>query len=308
MASKKPTLVVMAAGMGSRYGGLKQVDPVGPNGEGLLEFAVYDALAAGFGRAVFVIKKSIEELFKKNIGDHLAKHIPVSYVYQELDAIPEGFTVPAGRTKPWGTGHAVLCCHGIVNEPFMVINADDYYGQECYGLLAEYLSRPQTDGKLHIAMAGYELGNTLTENGYVSRGVCTTDETGRLVSLVERTRIERHGDRAEYTEDDGKTWTELPFHTPVSMNCWAFPEGTLDHFYALFEEFMRTDAVEKPEKSEFYLPFAVNSLIEEGKADVQVLRTRDRWYGMTYHSDREQVAEALKAFTAEGRYPDPLWK
>ena len=308
MSCQKPALVIMAAGMGSRYGGLKQVAPVGPNGEALIEYSVFDAVSAGFGKVVFVIKKSIEEAFKENIGSRIEAHVPVEYVYQELDDLPAGYSVPDGREKPWGTGHAVLCCRSALKEPFMVINADDYYGQECYRLLADFLSRPQEGDRLHIAMAGYEVGNTLTENGYVSRGVCTVDGNGVLQNLVERTHIERRGYDIAFTEDDGQSWTSIPEHTLVSMNCWAFPAGTLDHFHDLFRAFLDTDAVARPEKAEFYLPFAVNSLIENGEADVQVLRTRDRWHGMTYQTDRDRVAAALARFTEEGRYPSPLWK
>lgn len=308
MSCKKPTLVVMAAGMGSRFGGLKQITPVGPEGEALIEYSVFDAVSAGFGKVVFVIKKAIEKSFKENIGARVEGHVPVEYVYQELDALPDGYVVPEGREKPWGTGHAVLCCQSVIQEPFMVINADDYYGQECYRLLAEFLSEPQKGDRLHVAMAGYELGNTLTEHGYVSRGVCTVDEENVLQNLVERTHVERRGDEIAFTEDDGEHWTPISAHTPVSMNCWAFPEGTLEHFHDLFREFLDSDAVASPEKAEFYLPFAVNSLIDSGKADVRVLRTRDRWHGMTYQTDRERVAAALARFTEEGRYPRPLWK
>lgn len=305
--TKAPALVIMAAGMGSRFGGLKQITPVGPNGELLLDFSVYDALRAGFGRVVFVIKKEIEADFKEVVGDRISKHVPVSYVYQELDALPEGFTVPEGRTKPWGTGHAVLCCRDTLNEPFAVINADDYYGRQCFEILAKELAKTDVnDRPLSIVMAGYVLKNTLTENGYVSRGVCTADETGKLSHLVERTHIELRDGVPAFTEDDGETWEELKEDTIVSMNCWGFPEGTLDYFGEKFCDFLK----EKGQmlKSEFYLPSAVNLMREASEATVQVLTTPDKWYGMTYAEDREAVRVALKALTDEGFYPDGLWK
>lgn len=305
--TKAPALVIMAAGMGSRFGGLKQITPVGPNGELLLDFSVYDALRAGFGRVVFVIKKEIEKDFKEVVGDRISKHVPVSYVYQELDALPEGFSVPEGRTKPWGTGHAVLCCRDTLNEPFAVINADDYYGRQCFEILAKELAKTDVnDRPLSIVMAGYVLKNTLTENGYVSRGVCTADETGKLSHLVERTHIELRDGVPAFTEDDGATWEELAEDTIVSMNCWGFPEGTLDYFGEKFCAFLE----EKGQmlKSEFYLPSAVNLMREAGEATVQVLTTPDKWYGMTYAEDREAVRAALAAMTDEGFYPNGLWK
>lgn len=302
----KPTLVIMAAGLGSRFGGLKQITPVGPSGEKLMDYSIYDAMRAGFGKVVFVIKRSIEDEFKEKIGNTIAAHFPVEYVYQELDALPAGYTVPEGREKPWGTGHAVLCCRDVVKEPFAVINADDYYGRDCYKLLADFLAQPQTDEKKHFAMAGYRLCNTLTENGYVSRGVCEVDENNCLTGLVERTKIEIHDGKPQFTEDDGATWTELPHDCYVSMNCWAFPAGTLDSFEELFCAFLNERGGEM--KSEFYLPFAVNLLMGAGKADVQVLPTEDKWYGMTYAADHEMVRSAIAALTAQGLYPETLWK
>ena len=301
----KPTLIVMAAGMGSRFGGLKQITPVGPAGEKLLDYAAYDACRAGFGKVVFVIKHAIEEEFKAQIGEKIAARIPVEYVYQELDKLPAGYSVPAGREKPWGTGHAVLCCRETVREPFAVINADDYYGQQCFGLLADFLQAPVEDGKCHIAMAGDRLGNTLTENGYVSRGVCTIGDDQLLKGLVERTHIEWRDGTPAFTEDDGRSWTPLAADTVVSMNCWAFPAGTLDRFEELFRAFLDEHGTEL--KSEFYLPFAVNSLMEAGQADVRVIPTEDKWYGMTYAADHEMVRAALKKMTEQGMYPNNLW-
>ena len=302
----KPTLIIMAAGMGSRFGGLKQITPVGPNGEKLMDYSVYDALQAGFGKVVFVIKRAFEQEFREKIGDAIAAHIPVVYVYQELDALPEGYAVPAGREKPWGTGHAVLCCRDVVHEPFAVLNADDYYGRDCFSALVEFLSRPRTDELMHFAMAGYLLHNTLTENGYVSRGVCETDESGMLTGLVERTHIELRDGTPCYTEDYGDSWNELDPDTYVSMNCWAFPAGTLDHFESLFCDFLDLHGSEM--KSEFYLPAAVNALMHSGMADVEVLPTADKWYGMTYAADHDMVRGALSALTEQGVYPEKMWR
>ena len=302
----KPTLIIMAAGMGSRFGGLKQITPVGKSGEKLMDYSIYDAMRAGFGKVVFVIKHSIEQEFKEKIGNVVAAHLPVEYVYQELDALPAGYTVPDGREKPWGTGHAVLCCRDVVKEPFAVINADDYYGRECFKLLADFLAKPQTDDVKHIAMAGYRLCNTLTENGYVSRGICEVDEDNRLLSLTERTHIEIRDGKPQFTEDDGASWTELPEDCYASMNCWAFPAGTLDSFEDLFCAFLDQRGGEM--KSEFYLPAAVDAMVEAGQADVCVLPTEDKWYGMTYAADHEMVRDALASLTEQGMYSTPMWK
>lgn len=300
---QKPTLVVMAAGMGSRFGGLKQLTPVGPNGQMLIDYSVYDAVMSGFGKVVFVIKHAIEDDFKKLIGDRTAKAVPVEYVYQELDKLPEGYTVPEGRTKPWGTGHAILCCRGVVNEPFMVINADDFYGRDSYKILAQFLTAEHEEKPMQFAMAAYQLENTLTENGYVSRGICTTDENGKLCGLVERTRIELVDGKPMFSEDDGKTYEPLPAGCPVSMNAWAFPAAMLDHLEARFRRFLDTTAKENPIKAEFFLPFAVNDMMSDGEATTLVLRTDAKWYGMTYAKDKEDVSNAIAAMTANGVYP-----
>lgn len=305
MENKKPTLIIMAAGMGSRFGGLKQLTPVGPAGELIIDYSIHDALAAGFGDVVFVIKHAIEDAFKEHIGNRIAAYCPVTYVYQELDKLPAGFTVPAGREKPWGTGHAILCCKGAVNGAFAVINADDYYGREGFRLLAEFLKKPQEGGKKHLAMAGYMLKNTLTENGYVSRGICETDENGKLLSLVERTHIEIKDGVPQFTEDDGATWEALAPETPVSMNCWAFPAGSLDSFENLFIDFLKEKGGEL--KSEFYLPTVVNFMMASGEADATVLTTPDKWYGMTYAADLPAVREALENMKNEGIYAENLW-
>ena len=303
---QKPTLVIMAAGMGSRFGGLKQLTPVGPNGQKIIDYSIYAAVLSGFGKVVFVIKHAIEDDFKALVGDRVAKSVPVEYVYQELDRLPEGYTVPEGREKPFGTGHAILCCRGVVNEPFMVINADDFYGRETYRILADFLAKPQPKDTMQFAMAGYILENTLTENGYVSRGFCSTDENGRLTDLVERTRIEIVDGKAQFSEDGGKTYEPLPEGCAVSMNAWAFPAAMLAHLEALFCEFLDTAVKENPLKAEFYLPFAVNSLMADGKAETTVLRTGEKWYGMTYAEDKDDVMNAIAAKTANGEYPETM--
>ncbi len=301
-----PSLVIMAAGMGSRFGGLKQVAPVGPSGERIIDYSVYDALAAGFSRIVFVIKREMEETFREDIGGRIARHADVAYVHQEQDALPAGFAAPPGRVKPWGTGHAVLCCRDAVPGPFAVINADDYYGRDSYSLLYRFLTGPKPeDSKLHLAMAGYVLENTLTENGYVSRGVCEVDGQGYLRGLTERTHIELRDGRAMYTEDEGASWHALPAGCQVSMNCWAFPAGMMDRLQDGFVQFLSSEM--DPLKSEFYLPSAVDSLVQAGQADVRVLKTRDRWYGMTYRQDCEKVAGAIRALVDQGIYPERLW-
>ncbi len=299
----KPTLVIMAAGMGSRFGGLKQLTPVGPNGQLLIDYSIYDAIQAGFGKIVFVIKHAIEKEFKELLGNRIAEKIPVEYVYQELDRLPEGYTVPEGRTKPWGTGHAILCCRGVVNEPFMVINADDFYGRESYQLLSDFLSKPQPEGPMSFAMSAYILENTLTENGYVSRGICSVDENGKLCGLVERTHIEMVDGKAQFSEDDGKTWEVLPAGCAVSMNAWAFPATMLDHLDERFKAFLDTTAKANPAKAEFFLPFAVNDMMADGEAETTVLRTPDRWYGMTYAEDKIDVQKAIADMTEKGIYP-----
>ncbi len=299
----KPTLIIMAAGMGSRFGGLKQLTPVGPGGQLLIDYSVYDAIKAGFGKIVFVIKHEIEEEFKERLGNRIAGKIPVEYVYQELDKLPAGYAVPEGRTKPWGTGHAILCCRGVVKEPFMVINADDFYGRQSYELLADFLQKPQTENKMSFAMSAYILENTLTENGYVSRGICSVDENGKLCGLVERTHIQAIDGKPQFSEDDGKTWEELPAGCAVSMNAWAFPAAMLDHLEERFKAFLDTTAKQNPAKAEFYLPFAVNDMMNDGEAETLVLRTADRWYGMTYAADKQDVMDAIADMTNKGVYP-----
>lgn len=299
----KPTLVIMAAGMGSRFGGLKQLTPVGPNGQMIIDYSIYDAVLSGFGKVVFVIKHAIEDEFKSLIGNRIAEKIPVEYVYQELDKLPDGYTVPEGRVKPWGTGHAILCCRDVVHEPFMVINADDFYGRESYQILSNFLSSCKGEMPMSFAMAAYVLENTLTENGSVARGICSEDDSHHLVGLVERTHIELVDGKPMFSEDGGKTFEPLPAGCPVSMNAWAFPREMLDHLEELFVEFLDTTAKENPLKSEFFLPFAVNDMMKTGKAVTTVLRTNEKWYGMTYAEDKQDVANAIGKMTDNGVYP-----
>ncbi len=299
----KPTLVIMAAGMGSRFGGLKQLTPVGPNGQMIIDYSIYDAMQAGFGKIVFVIKHEIEKDFRELIGDRVAQKIPVEYVFQELDKLPEGYTVPEGRKKPWGTAHAILLCRDVVKEPFMVINADDYYGREAFRILGNFLQNPPVGDKLQYAMAAYTLENTLTENGSVSRGVCKVTEDDKLLGLDERTHIAIVDGKPMFSEDDGATYEPLPAGCPVSMNAWAFPADILDLLQERFVQFLDTTAKANPLKSECYLPLVVNDMMVDGTAETTVLHTSDRWYGMTYAEDKQDVIDALARMTAEGIYP-----
>lgn len=306
---KKPVLVVMAAGMGSRYGGLKQIDPVGNHGQLIIDYSIYDAKRAGFDTVVFVIKHEIEETFREAIGDRLSKIINVKYAYQQLDDLPEGYEVPDGRVKPWGTCHAVLAARKIVDGPFAVVNADDYYGPEGFREIYQYLeSHPDSDGCYEFAMVGYLLGNTVTEYGHVARGICEEDENNYLLKVTERTHIEKMGTDARFTEDEGKTWTEVPGSTIVSMNLWGFTESFLKEAEARFPKFLDEALKTNPLKAEYFLPSVVTQLLEEGKARVKVLRSADKWYGVTYKEDKPCVVAAIAEKTASGLYPDKLWE
>ncbi len=304
--SNEPILVIMAAGMGSRYGGLKQMDPVGPDGETILDYSVFDARRAGFRRVIFLIKHAIEADFRRLVGDRIAPHMEVRYAFQELDALPAGFTAPEGRTKPFGTGHAVLCCESLIDAPFAVINADDYYGPHAFRQAYEALKGARDDELYRYMMVAYSLKNTLTENGHVSRGVCETNPDGTLKDIHERTHIIASSDGPLYTED-GETYRLLPPDSPVSMNMWGFTPSLLGELSARFRTFLETELPSNPLKAEFFLPFAVNELLEEKKATVQVLRSGDRWWGVTYQQDKPQVREALKSLQEQGLYPAPLW-
>lgn len=304
--AKKPVLVVMAAGMGSRYGGLKQIDPVGSHGEAILDYSIYDAHRAGFDTVVIIIKEAIKEDFMSTVGKRLEKApVEVRYAYQELDRLPAGYTAPAERTKPWGTSHAVLCAaEAIDGAPFAVINADDYYGKAAFQVIYDQLSQTQ-DPNAHC-MVGYELSKTVTENGSVARGICVTDENGFLAEVTERTRIEQYDGGIHFTED-GETWTDVAPETIVSMNMWGFMPSFLDEINARFAAFLDKALVENPLKGEYFLPIPVAQLIHEGKASFRVLSSPDRWYGVTYAADKPVVVAALKGMTQQGLYPDGLW-
>ena len=288
---KDITLVVMAAGMGSRFGGLKQIEPIGPGGEVLLDFSVYDAVKAGFTKVVFVIKHAIEKDFKEMVGKRIASRVKVEYVFQELDKLPEGYTCPVEREKPWGTAHAILCCKDVVKEPFAVVNADDYYGPSAFRQMADFLNEDNSD----YAMVGFRLENTLTENGHVSRGVCEI-ENGVLKTIVERTKIMD----CKFTEDDGATWTALPEDTVVSMNLWGFRTDIFDYIETGFKAFL-DEKINTP-KSEYYLPLIVADLIEKGEKDVKVLVAEDKWYGVTYKEDKQVVVDAITKKMEDGLY------
>ncbi len=308
--AKKPVLVVMAAGMGSRYGGLKQIDPVGSHGEAILDYSLYDAHAAGFETAVIIIKEAIKKDFMDTVGKRLEKcPMEIRYAYQELDkALPADFQIPAERTKPWGTSHAVLCAKNEIDgAPFGVINADDYYGQSAFRVLYEALSSNEDTDRYNYCMVGYQLGNTVTDNGSVARGVCRVDEKGYLTSVVERTRIEKYDGGIHFTVD-GETWEDLAFDTPVSMNMWGYTPSFLQEAEARFPKFLKEDVAKNPAKAEFFLPKTVSELLEEGKAVVKVLRSADKWYGVTYAADKPVVVAALREMTSAGKYPVGLWK
>ena len=304
----KPVLVVMAAGMGSRYGGLKQLDPVGNHGQLIIDYSIYDARRAGFETVVFVIKHEIEDAFKAAIGDRLSRVMDVKYAYQDLTDLPEGYAVPEERVKPWGTAHAILAARKVIDGPFAVINADDCYGPQGFKAIYDYLSaHPDREGCYEYAMVGYLVGNTVTENGYVARGVCEEDEDGYLLKVTERTHIAKDGENARYTEDEGKTWVELPGDTIVSMNLWGFTKSFLTEAEARFPAFLDRALAENPLKGEYFLPSVVTQLLEEDKARVKVLRSHDKWYGVTYKEDKPMVVSALAEKTAQGLYPDDLW-
>ena len=303
----KPVLVIMAAGMGSRYGGLKQLDPVGNHGQLIIDYSIYDAKRAGFETVVFVIKPEIEADFKEAIGDRVSRVMDVKYAYQLKEDLPEGYTVPAGRTKPWGTAHAALSVRKLVDGPFAIINADDYYGPEAFQEIYNYLSTHEDGDVYEYVMVGYLLKNTVTENGTVARGVCEETADHFLTQVTERTKIEK-GEPPRYTEDNGATWTDLPGGTIVSMNMWGFTRSFLDEALARFPAFLDKALAENPEKGEYFLPTVVSQLIDEGKARVKVLRSEDKWYGVTYREDKPTVTAAIAEKTAAGLYPDRLWE
>lgn len=305
--SNRPTLVIMAAGMGSRFGGNKQIAPVDDAGHIIIDFSIFDAARAGFGKVVCVIKPEMEADFRRAIGDAISRHVEVRYAYQTIDAkLPAGFVIPKERKKPWGTGHAVLCALDQVDGPFAVINADDFYGRDAFRAAADFLLA-NGDVNEH-AMVGYNIENTLTENGTVSRGVCAGDADGFLTDITERTAIEPREGGAAYTEDGGASWTFIPAGTPVSMNLWAFRYGVAEAFGRMFGDFLANDVPENPVKAEFYLPNVPKRLIAEGRARVRLLNTSERWYGMTYREDAEKVRAAIADMKARGIYPEKLWE
>ena len=299
----KPILLIMAAGMGSRYGGLKQMDPVGAGGELILDYSLFDARRAGFERAVLVIKRENEEDFSRLLGDRVK--LPLTFAYQALDDLPPGYAAPEGRKKPWGTAHAVLSARGFIDAPFCVINADDYYGARAFQLACDHLTRVRDDGD--FSMVGYLLRNTLSESGFVARGVCDVAADGTLRDIRERTHIISTVDGPLMSEDL-LTYTRLDPETHVSMNMWGFPRAMMDRLGEAFPAFLDRALADNPEKAEFFLPSVVDSLLRDGRARVTVTATPDRWYGVTYREDRATVVEALARMTADGLYPRPLWR
>ena len=300
----KPTLLVLAAGMGSRYGGLKQMDPVGPAGETVIDYSVFDAIRAGFGKVVFVIRRDFEQAFREGIGARFAGRIEVGYAFQELGDLPRGYAVPEGREKPWGTGHAILVAKEVVDTPFAVINADDFYGRDAYVQMADFLSSVESGASPDpFAMVGFPLKNTLSEFGSVSRGICKTDDLGRLISVTELTKIEKLVSGARHIEADGSE-VLLGGDEIVSMNFWGFTPSIFEHLTRLFSSFLDDQGEEM--KSEFYIPFAVDELVQAGNSTVTVLETSSSWFGVTYREDRDHVVAAIAGLIAEGAYPQQL--
>ena len=308
MKTKEPVLLIMAAGMGSRYGGLKQMDPVGPAGELIVDFSLYDALKAGFKKAVFIIKKEMESDFRELIDKRAGRFIETEYAFQELDGLPAGYSVPPGREKPWGTCHAVLSARHLIDSHFAVINADDFYGADAFRQMYSFLDSAEDYEKINCCMIGYKLENTLAKHGHVARGICDVSYEGYLTGIVERTKVLRRYGKTLFTEDDEKTWNEIKGNPPVSMNFWGFSKAVLEGFAGEFTAFLDAAVKEDPLKAEFLLPFAVGRLIAENKADVKVMMSADKWYGVTYREDGEDVTEALQSFKDEGIYPETLWK
>jgi hypothetical protein len=302
---KNPVLVIMAAGMGSRFGGPKQITPVDDRGHIIMDFSLYDAYRAGFRDVAFIIKREMEADFRERIGSRMEKYFNVSYIYQELDRLPEGYTVPEERSKPWGTGHAVACCKGQIEGPFAVINADDFYGRTAFSAIYDFLAANPAKGS--YAMVGYRIRNTVTEHGSVARGICET-ENGMLKGITERTHIVKQGTDAAFSEDGGETFTFLPGDTMVSMNMWGFANGLLDELWDRFPAFLDKNLPVNPAKCEYFLPFVVNEQLEDGSASVQVLPCEETWYGVTYREDLDSVRSAIARMKNEKIYEDVLWK
>lgn len=298
----KPTLLVLAAGMGSRYGGLKQIDPIGPSNETIIDYSIHDAIEAGFGKIVFVIRESFEEEFKAIFNSKLTGKIEVDYVNQEIEKVPDGITFNKEREKPWGTGHAILMAKDCINEPFAVINADDYYGAEAFTTIADYLSNTITDQE--YCMVGYQLANTISENGSVSRGVCETNENDHLTTVVERTHIEKLEDGIAYKENE--QWVSLPADAIVSMNFWGFTPQLFEHLESQFVTFLKEKGDQL--KSEFFIPSVVANIIHDGKTKVKVLKSDAQWFGVTYREDKEKAIDAIGKLIEKGAYPSSLWE
>lgn len=299
---QEPTLVILAAGMGSRFGGLKQITAVDDHGHAIIDFSLYDAYRAGFRKVVFIIKHEIEEDFKNRVGRRMEKYFDVKYVYQQLDVLPAGYAVPEGRVKPWGTGHAVMCCAGVVDGPFAVINADDFYGPSAYTTLFDYLKEDRADNE--HAMVAYELRKTVTENGSVARGICSV-ENGYLTDVVERTRIEKRGDDAAFTED-GVNFVPVSGSVPVSMNFWGFGKSMLRELQNRFPAWLDENLPKNPLKCEYFLPFVANSIIKEGMGSIRILNCRETWHGITYKEDMDSVVNYLAELRRQGVYPEAL--
>ena len=300
----KPTLFVLAAGMGSRYGGLKQLDGLGPNGETIMDYSIFDAIRGGFGKLVFVISKDFEKDFREKIISKYENHIPVEVVFQSVDKLPEGFTCPADRSKPWGTNHAVLMGKDVIKEPFAVINADDFYGRDSFAVLGKFLSELPEGSKNNYCMVGFRVGNTLSESGTVARGICSTNDQGHLTTVVERTEIMRVNGPVCYKDEKGE-WVAVADNTPVSMNMWGFTPDYFTYSENYFVDFLKEN-IDKP-KAEFYIPLLVNKLITEETATVKVLDTTSRWFGVTYAADRQGVVDKIKALVDAGEYPSKLF-
>ncbi|MBR4164260.1 MAG: nucleotidyltransferase [Solobacterium sp.] len=300
---KKPTLVILAAGMGSRYGGMKQIDGVGNHGEPIIEFSIYDAKEAGFEKVVLIIRKEHEEAFRKALTDKVSQHMEVDFAYQDMQNIPEGFTVPEGREKPWGTTHALLACKGVVNEPFAIINADDFYGKDAYKVIYNYLTTEVSDG--NYAMVGYPCINTLTENGTVTRGICEKDENGYLTAITEIQKIALQDGKPVYL--DGEEWKPLEDDTLVSMNFWGFTPKIFDDCEPIFASFLEKNIDKNPMKCEHVIPTAIGDLVKDKKCSVKVLASKDKWFGVTYREDKPGVVERIQKMKDDGIYPDQLW-
>ena len=303
----KPTLLLLAAGMGSRYGGLKQLDGLGPTGETIMDYSIYDAIQAGFGKIAWVIRKDFEKDCREKILSKYEGHIPCEIVFQSLDKIPEGYSVPEGRTKPWGTNHAVMMAKDVIKEPFCVINCDDFYNRDCFMVIGKFLSQLSENSKGKYAMVGFRVANTLSDNGAVSRGVCAKDEKNLLTSCVERTEIERKEDGRVAYKDENGDWVNIPDTTPVSMNVWGFTPEYFDYSDKYFKEFLDSESTKSNPKAEYLIPWVVDKLIKSGKATCEVLDTTSKWFGVTYSADRPSVVAKIKKLVDEGVYPNKLF-